>query len=320
MKPKITHLERIEIKNLWGEFDINWQLDPNVNILIGINGSGKTTLLGIIESIFNGMAQDNYDYDKVKLSFNDNHFIISEPKQSLFDNSSQSHITNNFDFASFDIDKISTFDMPLKQIEYTNRKSKDIATELDILLEPLIDEFKSYQLKLSRLEIEATAIIDNKIKELSLKDSATMAELQELKVALRHKEMKVEEIYQQKEQFIFELNSLFGATHKSVEFDKNNSMVFRKNGKIITPYRLSTGEKQVLIILLKVILPKENSCILLLDEPELSLHLAWQLKLIDIIQSLNENCQIIIATHAPGIFSKGWRDKITKMEDIVFPS
>jgi predicted ATPase len=54
-----------------------------------------------------------------------------------------------------------------------------------------------------------------------------------------------------------------------------------------------------------------------MDEPELSLHLAWQLQLINIIQQLNENCQLIIATHAPGIFSKGWNDKITKMEDII---
>jgi predicted ATP-dependent endonuclease of OLD family len=44
----ITHIEKVEIKNLWGKYDIDWKLNPNVNILIGINGSGKTTILNVM--------------------------------------------------------------------------------------------------------------------------------------------------------------------------------------------------------------------------------------------------------------------------------
>jgi len=90
-----------------------------------------------------------------------------------------------------------------------------------------------------------------------------------------------------------------------------------KNNQMLTHAQLSAGEKQILIILLKVILQENEPAILLMDEPELSLHLPWQFKLIELIQRLNKQCQIIIATHAPCIFSKGWRDKIIKMEDIV---
>jgi methylphosphotriester-DNA--protein-cysteine methyltransferase len=61
-----------------------------------------------------------------------------------------------------------------------------------------------------------------KIKELSFKDNATAEELQELRTALRHKEKKVAEIYPQKSQFLLELNSFFGDTHKVVDFDENN--------------------------------------------------------------------------------------------------
>jgi predicted ATPase len=314
MEQKMTHLERIEIKNLWEEVDIDWQLDSKVNILIGVNGSGKTTLLGIIDSLFNNYEKNNYEYDKVKLSFNDHSFVISERHQQPFDNPHKYQVTANGDLSSCGIDKISTFDVSPKRIE----QSEKIATELDILLEQLIDDFKGYQLKLRNLEREETSILDEKIKELSFKDSATAEELQELRTALRHKEKKVTEIYQQKNQFLLELNSLFEGTHKVVDFDKNNSLIFLKNGKTITPYRLSAGEKQILIILLKVILQENQPAILLMDEPELSLHLAWQLKLIDTIQRINENCQLIIATHAPGILNKGWRDKITKMENITF--
>jgi predicted ATPase len=301
METKITYIERIEIKNLWGEVDIDWQLNPFVNILIGINGSGKTTLLGIIDSLSKPNELNNYEYDSVKLTFNDNRFITLERRSNTP--------------VVAPIVKISLFDMPVEQ---GKRKSAEISTELDIVLEPLIDDFKGYQLKLRNLESAETSILDNKIEELSSKDNATTEELQELRVALRHKKMKVEEIYQPKNQFISELNSLFGGTHKVVDFDKNNALIFNKDGKTITPYRLSAGEKQVLIILLKVVLQEDQPCILLLDEPELSLHLAWQLKLIETIQRLSENCQLIIATHAPGILNKGWRDKITKMENITF--
>jgi predicted ATP-dependent endonuclease of OLD family len=276
MHPKITHLERVEINNLWGEVDIDWQLHPKVNILIGVNGSGKTTLLDIIESISNNDSKpDNYDYDKVKLSFNDNSFVISERCQTPVDNLGKYHVTTVGDVAAFDIDKISTFDIPQVRTEPANQKSAEIASGLDILLEQLLDDFKGYQLK----------------------------------------NVKVAEI--EHNQLLFELNSLFDCTRKVVEFDNNNGLSFRKNGKTISPYRLSTGEKQILIILLKVILHEEKPGVLLIDDPELSLHLAWQLKFIDMIQWLNENCQLIIATHAPGIFNKGWRDKLTKMEHIV---
>lgn len=301
MNKKITHLKRIQIKKLWGEVDIDWQLNPFVNILIGINGSGKTTLLSIIESLSKPQQRNNYQYDSVKFTFNDNSIITLDADSNT----------------ALPIELISMFDIPIEQ---GKRKSAEISTELDIVLEQLIDEFKGYQLKLRNLESAETSILDNKIKELSSKDGAGHEELKQLSAALRHKEMKLEEIYQQKNQFITELNSLFESTHKVVDFDKNNALIFNKQGKTITPYRLSAGEKQILIILLKVVLQEDQACILLLDEPELSLHLPWQFKLIDMIQRLNENCQIIIATHAPGIFSKGWRDKITKMENIVFES
>lgn len=45
-------IHSIEIRNLWRKYDFCWEnLNPDVNILIGINGSGKTTLFNIIDSI-----------------------------------------------------------------------------------------------------------------------------------------------------------------------------------------------------------------------------------------------------------------------------
>jgi predicted ATP-dependent endonuclease of OLD family len=53
-----------------------------------------------------------------------------------------------------------------------------------------------------------------------------------------------------------------------------------------------------------------------MDEPEISLHLDWQRKLIGYIRELNPNVQIIMSTHSPGIIIEGWQDKVFEVSDI----
>jgi predicted ATP-dependent endonuclease of OLD family len=57
--------------------------------------------------------------------------------------------------------------------------------------------------------------------------------------------------------------------------------------------------------------------VLMMDEPEISMHISWQYKLIDMILQLNPNVQIILTTHSPMIFSDGWGDKAIYMENIT---
>ncbi|MCF0187567.1 MAG: ATP-binding protein, partial [Bacteroidaceae bacterium] len=91
------------------------------------------------------------------------------------------------------------------------------------------------------------------------------------------------------------------------------------NGReeIIDHTLLSSGEKQLLLILIKVFLQEKQPAIMMMDEPELSLHICWQQSLIEAIRRINPNCQLIITTHSPSILSKGWSDKVVYMQDIV---
>ena len=73
----------------------------------------------------------------------------------------------------------------------------------------------------------------------------------------------------------------------------------------------------MLIILLKVFLQDKTNSILIMDEPEISLHFEWQKQLIEVIRKLNPNVQLIIATHSPFIAMNGWLDKITNISDIT---
>ena len=65
--------------------------------------------------------------------------------------------------------------------------------------------------------------------------------------------------------------------------------------------RLSSGEKQILILLTQALLEHEDPVVYLADEPELSLHVTWQEKLIEALDTLGGQTQIIVATHSPDI-------------------
>ena len=115
------------------------------------------------------------------------------------------------------------------------------------------------------------------------------------------------------------VNQFFKETHKQIEFDReNNKLVFCKaDGKIISLDMLSAGEKQLMLILLTVFLMDEKPHVLLLDEPELSLHIEWQGKLIKCLRELNPSCQLIITTHSPSVFASGWQDRLVFMDEIT---
>lgn len=83
------------------------------------------------------------------------------------------------------------------------------------------------------------------------------------------------------------------------------------------PYQLSSGEKQMLAILLTVLVEDNLPYVLFMDEPEVSLHVEWQERLIELILSLNPNVQIILTTHSPALVMNGWMDRVTEVSDIT---
>ena len=86
---------------------------------------------------------------------------------------------------------------------------------------------------------------------------------------------------------------------------------------MLVPYQLSSGEKQMLAILLTVLVEDQQNYVLFMDEPEVSMHIEWQQRLIDLILQLNPNVQIILTTHSPAVVMNGWMDHVTEVSDIT---
>lgn len=114
------------------------------------------------------------------------------------------------------------------------------------------------------------------------------------------------------------INGLFQETEKHIEIEGNKFNIVSK-GQILPIDALSSGEKQILLIMLRVFLLEGKESYVLLDEPENSLDISWQYKLIDTLTKLNPNAQFFITTHSPSIFGAGWGDKIIYMEDVTTP-
>ncbi len=72
--------------------------------------------------------------------------------------------------------------------------------------------------------------------------------------------------------------------------------------------QLSSGEKQEIVLFYELIFETESNLLLLIDEPEISLHITWQKKFMnDLLRiSQNSNIRVIVATHSPQIVSDHW--------------
>ena len=91
-------------------------------------------------------------------------------------------------------------------------------------------------------------------------------------------------------------------------------------GKEVSLEYLSSGEKQIVTLFANLIfkVKRDNFTIFIVDEPELSLHLSWQNKLVETIRKINDNMQIVFATHSPEIIGK-YDEKVFELQKMYKP-
>ena len=119
-----------------------------------------------------------------------------------------------------------------------------------------------------------------------------------------------------KTMFLDLVDDLFSETGKRID-RTSNELSFMQFGEQLSPYKLSSGEKQMLIILLTALTQDRQPYVLFMDEPEASLHFEWQKRLIDMVLQLNPNVQIVLTTHSPAVVMNGWADCVTEMGEIT---
>ncbi len=320
-------INSIKIEKLYGKYDFYWNLNKDVNILAGDNGSYKTTLLKILASM---CEPDNFaDYLKVKSVVMDMTGDVIIKYRSFHD-------------SLLRLKKESENDELLKEL--AAKVSSDLKTDEDKSLADLTLNASIIALRKANAKISTAAYKESRKYDLiatfdvpsrSDKGSALDLQLESLENNYAYylsdlskqlseiimKTGKVEmndmnKIYAQNNLFINIVNKAFKNTGKIVNTEQSK-LQFKIGEEILeNNKRLSSGEKQFLIIMLTVLLQRKEESILIMDEPEISMHLDWQRSLLNNIKALNPNCQIILATHSPGVIMDGWQQLVTNIENL----
>lgn len=189
-------------------------------------------------------------------------------------------------------DVIRSFDRPLLNADMLSEVGANLVTELDWQLFKLQRKYLDYQVNIGNRIISAL--------QSGTPDAAVKAQM----------------LSEPKKKFQDLIDDLFSETGKKI-IRTENEIRFSQIGETLFPYQLSSGEKQMLAILLTVLIEDNLPYVLFMDEPEVSLHVEWQKRLIDLILDLNPNVQIILTTHSPAVIMNGWMDNVTEVSDIT---
>lgn len=318
-----TIIKNIVIKGLFKRKDIDWNL-KDVNVLVGKNGSGKSTIIQIIAALlrqelneslsscaFSQLTLENEGTVTHKVNFlevNANQLLI------LLNNIKKSNLKGRVKnrevkqlnelihlLESKNEDaEIKEFGMGSLEVSENLKNTKQI--KVDLISTINMSANSIYEFKKS--DGERTTILDMEIA----------SELERLKSIFKISESTDVSIQGKLEAAI---NSLFVECNKCVSFDNGKIHIkMNDSGEEIKYNLLSSGERQLLYILIKTANASLEETVLLMDEPEISLHLTWQEKLIATIKSINDNCQLIIVTHSPAILMKGWMGSFVDIKNI----
>ena len=197
---------------------------------------------------------------------------------------------NDADRVRYDI--IRSFDRPLMSSDTVAKVDKRLATELDWQLFQLQRKYLDYQVNVGNRMIDV-------LQKGGPDAAATAQQLSSAKVLFQDM-----------------MDKLFADTGKTI-IRTQNEIRFSQLGETLVPYQLSSGEKQILAILLTVLIQDHQPYVLFMDEPEVSLHIDWQEQLIDLILQLNPNVQLILTTHSPAVIMNGWMEHVTEVSDIT---
>jgi len=98
-------------------------------------------------------------------------------------------------------------------------------------------------------------------------------------------------------------------TFKSIHISRDKGFYFKTTkGKELKLSQLSSGEQHEVILLYELIFKTSADILVLIDEPEISLHITWQKEFLDDLLKIikMQNFQVLIATHSPSIINGRW--------------
>ncbi|MBB3892372.1 putative ATP-binding protein involved in virulence [Phenylobacterium haematophilum] len=112
------------------------------------------------------------------------------------------------------------------------------------------------------------------------------------------------EIFRHTNRYLSIMNSFLEDSRKTLSFKEDASLIVKlPSGEMADVYHLSSGERQLFVLITSLMFndDQRRASAVIIDEPELSLHIKWQEMFVDSLLEANPDIQLILATHSPSI-------------------
>lgn len=317
MKIKNLHIEEYNgLENL----DLNFESEGKVLdliVLAGINGSGKTRVLESIRYWFEMFRSKAVN---VELFYEENE---KEVLKSLMNSEGLTEVEKE---AQKDIEftdclrniKFYNYDYRHNKTENRNYNSKIISRSFEKLkIFPKIiyvpTEINFEEIKKAQTNLKKEYSFINIVDSYEIKDIPSYIATRISKVANEEENLTMGQV---RKKVFAEINGIFEILELDVKLseiskDENSMPIFTdSSGKKFGINELSLGEKQLFLRTLAIKMLEPENSIIMIDEPELSLHPKWQQKIVDVYKKIGKNNQIILATHSPHILGSVEKENI----------
>ena len=321
MKIKNLHIEEYNgLENL----DINFESEGKVLdliVLAGINGSGKTRVLESIRYWFEMFRSKAVN---VELFYEENE---REVLKSLMNSEGLTEIEKEMQKEIEYTDclrniKFYNYDYRHNKTENRNYNSKIISKSFEKLkifpkLIYVPTEINFEEIKKAQTNLKKEYRFINIVDSYEIKDIPSYIATRISKVANEEENLTMGQV---RKKVFAEINGIFEILELDVKLseiskDENSMPIFTdSSGKKFGINELSSGEKQLFLRTLAIKMLEPENSIIMIDEPELSLHPKWQQKIVDVYRKIGRNNQIILATHSPHILGSVEKENIILLE------
>ena len=321
MKIKNLHIKEYNgLENL----DINFESEGKVLdliVLAGINGSGKTRVLESIRywfEMFRSKAVNlelfYEENEREALESLMNSEKLTETEKEMQKDIEFTDCLRNIKFYNYDYrhNKTENRNYNSKIISKSFEKLKIFPKLIYVPTEINFEEIKKAQTNLKK-EYRFINIVDS----YEIKDIPSYIATRISKVANEEENLTMGQV---RKKVFAEINGIFEILELDVKLseiskDENSMPIFTdSSGKKFGINELSSGEKQLFLRTLAIKMLEPENSIIMIDEPELSLHPKWQQKIVDVYRKIGRNNQIILATHSPHILGSVEKENIILLE------
>ncbi|WP_274235960.1 AAA family ATPase [Fusobacterium nucleatum] len=298
-------IEKVRIKNVKGikDLELSFKKDNKILdliVLAGVNGSGKTTILEAIKDFFNNKYL-NFNKPE-KSNVNLDIFFEDFEKKNIkeIEKSSGNYRHKLWEF--FNGLMLYSFDKNDKNASYEIQIARYFKNPPKIIYVPANNSFQEVETETTTLSIEYQFI--NTINSNVIGDIPSYIATRRNYLATIEEDLTMKEVTNK---VVNEINGIFDILELDVKLkgfskDEKTMPIFENSaGEEFDINDLSSGEKQLFLRTLSIKMLEPKNSIILIDEPELSLHPKWQQRIIEVYKKIGENNQIIVATHSPHI-------------------